>query len=611
MSIKRKIILSVSVLMAMIVALVSGIVVLSRDNKNTLTAPIENGSVQKPTTHTYQPGQIALAGTNQNDINFKYEPASNQTEISPSAKAYEYIFGRPASVEEVMAVTLKPLADAEGVDVSFAYSTDGPLTFEEEVTTTVKFEAQTINNKDQDIYVYIIVSPKDENVPVVFNTYVRWNFGNAGTITYNVNGETVTETIVKGQQLPEPETPTAPSGYYFDSWFTDPEFKNIATFPLEIQGHKLYARFANLPSNWLSLNGNEYMVVNGGEQLSGDIVIPTMYNGLPVTSMSSTTLEEADMTKMVFVEQTNITSVDIPHTITSIPVGTFITCIDLTKVSLPESLTEIDYAAFAECRGLTSIDLSGCTSLTSIGNYAFSDCSGLTSIVIPASVTSIGTYAFSDCSKLTNIDLSGCTSLTSIGTYAFSDCSGLTSIVIPASVTSIGDGVFSLCEGLTSITLPNTITSIGKSAFSSCIGLTSITLPSSVTTIGDNAFNVCKGLASIDLSNTGLTTIGNNAFSSCSNLTSITLPNTITSIGKSAFSYCRSLTSIVIPASVTKIGSNVFYECTLLQTVELGDNSTWYVVDTETEWNACNTTNATEVIGLTTSASNANANALK
>ena len=119
-----------------------------------------------------------------------------------------------------------------------------------------------------------------------------------------------------------------------------------------------------------------------------------------------------------------------------------------------EEIKEIGSAAFAGYTGLTSLDLSGCTSLTTIGGYAFSDCTGLTSINLPASLTTIGDQAFRDCKGLISLDLSGCTSLTTIGTgmtgRAFLNCTGLTGISLPASLTTIGQDAFLNCTGLTS-----------------------------------------------------------------------------------------------------------------------------------------------------------------
>ena len=167
------------------------------------------------------------------------------------------------------------------------------------------------------------------------------------------------------------------------------------------------------------------------------------------------------------------------------------------------------YEAFHYCSNITSVNIPN--SITSIGSGAFYGCSGLASITLPNSITSIGNYAFEDCSGLTSITIPN--SVTSIGNSAFSHCSGLTSITLPESITSIGNSAFSYCSGLTSITLPNSVTSIGNYVFSNCSGLTSVTLPESITSIGSGAFNGCSFLQNITcLSTTPPTMTSNDVF---------------------------------------------------------------------------------------------------
>ena len=302
----------------------------------------------------------------------------------------------------------------------------------------------------------------------------------------------------------------------------------------------------------------------------------------------------------------------------------------ITDLKIPNSVTSIGNYAFSDCSGLTSVTIPN--SVTSIGNYAFQGCSGLTSVTIPNSVTSIGDRAFSGCIGLTSVTIGN--SVTSIGDQAFNSCRGLTSVTIPNSVTSIGDQAFNSCRGLTSIEIPNSVTSIGDGAFSGCSSLTSVTINSNAVVsqnysstsslkdifgtqvkeyiignevhgIGESAFEGSSGLISVTIPN-NIISIGIAAFSGCSGLTSVTvedgnstydsrnncnaiietatnmlvagckntvIPNSVTSISYKAFFGCSGLTSVTIPNCVTSIGEQAFSGCSSLTSVTINSNA--------------------------------------
>ena len=305
-------------------------------------------------------------------------------------------------------------------------------------------------------------------------------------------------------------------------------------------------------------------------------------------------------------ENTEITDLVIPNSVTSISDYAFCDCSGLTSVTIGNNVTSIGHRAFSGCSGLTSVAIGN--NVRSIDVEAFFGCTGLTSITIPNSVTRFNRSAFDGCSSLSSIEVGsgntmydsrnncnaiietasntlvfGCkstvipNSVTSIGSEAFYGCSGLTSITIPNSVTSISSEAFFGCSGLTSVTIGNNVTSIGNSAFYNCSALTSITISNSVTSIGANAFlgsgwynkqndgilYLCNWLlgykgnrptGDLKIVN-GTKGIEDGAFSRCYRLTSITIPNSVTSIGSSAFSGCYRLASIEVEAGNTMYDS--------------------------------------------------------
>lgn len=153
---------------------------------------------------------------------------------------------------------------------------------------------------------------------------------------------------------------------------------------------------------------NTAVIVIRYKGTAADVTIPSRYKGKPVTVIDHT----------AFYNNSAVTSVTIPDSVTAIPDYAFGFCSQLTNISIPNSVTAIGSFAFEGCTKLESITLP--SSLLTISEFLFYDCSQLTTIHIPDSVSSIRTYAFYNCGKLETIRIP--VSVTSIGSYAFDDC---------------------------------------------------------------------------------------------------------------------------------------------------------------------------------------------
>ena len=161
--------------------------------------------------------------------------------------------------------------------------------------------------------------------------------------------------------------------------------------------------------------------------------------------------------------------------------------------SIEFQVVKIDNDAFYNCRDLTSVEIP--ETVTSIGRNAFWGCSGLTSITIPSSVTTIGSGAFGGCKSLTTITIPD--GVTNINESAFAYCYNLTSITIPDGVTNINESAFRDCNSLTSMTIPDNVIRIENYAFQNCSSLTHVTIGKSVTNMGYQVFNGCTALTEV------------------------------------------------------------------------------------------------------------------
>lgn len=140
---------------------------------------------------------------------------------------------------------------------------------------------------------------------------------------------------------------------------------------------------------------NTAVVVISYKGTAADVTIPSRYKGKPVTMIDHA----------AFHNNSAVTSVTIPDSVTAIPDDAFGFCSQLTNISIPNSVTFIGFSAFNSCTSLKSITLP--SSLSTIQSYAFYNCGNLKTIRIPVSVTSIGNCAFDVCPSLMTVTYPG------------------------------------------------------------------------------------------------------------------------------------------------------------------------------------------------------------
>ena len=257
-----------------------------------------------------------------------------------------------------------------------------------------------------------------------------------------------------------PTTSPVRDGYVFLGWCTDENatsYYNWNKHYVISKDMTLYASWANnnaadaTPDSYFIFTektdnyGNPYYVlgVDDVARLTGDIVLPSAHNGLPVREMINGTFSNSE-----------ITSVYIPSTYTlriarafsncgklknaifeagnlrdNLDVFAFFNCPLLESVVLPDHVITLDEGCFSGCLLLDNVVLPG--TLEIVNEKAFLNCKSLNSVVLPNSVKRVYAEAYSGCDALKEFIVGKNSSLQEISSSALNG-TAVTEIVLPA-----------------------------------------------------------------------------------------------------------------------------------------------------------------------------------
>ena len=162
-------------------------------------------------------------------------------------------------------------------------------------------------------------------------------------------------------------------------------------------------------------------------------------------------------------KETDIVSISLPNTCTSIDIEAFRYCKKLQSINIPEGVTSISYSTFEGCSSLTQVNIPD--GVTSIGSSAFENCSSLSHITIPEGVTTIGDDAFKQ-STITSLYISDSNQKLEFGSKAF-DNSKIKDLYIGRELkwNSYDNYAIFYNADIDSLTIGNRVTKIGVEFF--------------------------------------------------------------------------------------------------------------------------------------------------
>jgi len=331
-----------------------------------------------------------------------------------------------------------------------------------------------------------------------------------------------------------------------------------------------------------SIDENSYKVSKYiGEETA--VQIPSTYKGKAVISIAD----------FAFTDRTNIESIIIPNSITTIGYGAFKNCSSLANITIPNSVTSIEGSAFENCDSLEVIDIPD--SVTEIGASLFYGCNRLYKVILGDGITTIKDNMFTNCENLSSITLGK--NITFIEDYSFfSGCDRIVEVInhsklsiyagstgnqgIAAHAMEVHNGESKLVKkGDYLFYIKSYITLVGYLGNDEYL-----VLPDNFNgddySIGSYAFAYRKDIKGVELSK-NVQHISDHAFISCSNLEYVNIPDDyfgLESIGEWAFAYCKSLKEIIIPRSCNNIYDLAFDSCDSLKKIEILGGTDWYQV---------------------------------
>lgn len=299
------------------------------------------------------------------------------------------------------------------------------------------------------------------------------------------------------------------------------------------------------------------------------INIPKVYNGFPVKEIAAS----------AFLDQENITRLNIPDSIVSIGDSAFKNCKRLREMVIPTSVQQRGEAILSGCSNLESLTtphlpsaLSGSIGLWFSRN-SFENSYQVEYGYIPKSLRTV-TYiggrlftTFQNCTYIEKIILKEVTSITKIigiDEGVFKGCTNLKEIWFDSSMKKFDDAGLKTCNNLYGIYFKGDINDWANIDFN---GYQPVQYAQNIFFV--NALNQAERVRDIHITDSTIQEIRTKQFANFNDVENITFNSSITKIGRQAFSDCTSLQEINIPKTISTIQDGAFAGCINVKSIAI------------------------------------------
>lgn len=361
--------------------------------------------------------------------------------------------------------------------------------------------------------------------------------------------------------------------------------KNLTSLGTKVFANTPYYDEANWENDLLYLDN--YLIATK-KSVSGEVVIK-----------DGTTL----MVSGAFSDNTAITKVTIPGSLSIVSDNAFYCCSSLEEVVLLEGVKELGKNSFWSCPKLVKMTIpasiqkftSGALGNTRVKEPYYNGTADQWANIEFGSVGDNPVYTaktlYINGEKLTEAVIS----TPVVKEYVFSGCDSLEKVTFTDSVVEIQKRAFEYCSYLTEINFGKGIKKIGYDAFSNCSRLEKVNTTASVDEWAQIDFydwrsNPISYAKSLYINGelleeavfSNVSVIMPNTFAYCTSLKSITIPSTVLGVANSAFGGCSGLTTIEIEAGPIAFLEGAFAGATSLNYVNYkGTLEQWMAIDFE------------------------------